>query len=55
MSTTENNIKSYWAFVKAGTGNFIRVTIQADTPYNALQILKNTYGDNLQSGPALVS
>jgi hypothetical protein len=48
-------MKSYWAFVKVGTGNFIKVTIQADTPYNALQILKNTYGENLQSGPSLIS
>ena len=48
-------IKTYWAFVKAGTGNIIKVTVQADTPYNALQILKNTYGENLSSGPTLAS
>jgi hypothetical protein len=48
-------MKQYWAFVAAGTGGFIKVFVTADSPYNALQILKNTYGDNLKSGPSLVS
>lgn len=48
-------MKQYWCFVAAGTGNFVKVYVTADSPYNALQILKNTYGDNLRSGPALVN
>jgi hypothetical protein len=48
-------MKRYWAFVSAGTGSTIKVYVTADTPYNALQILKNTYGDNLKSGPSLAS
>lgn len=48
-------MKQYWAFVKTGSGGFIKVFVTADSPYNALQILKNTYGAQLQSGPSLVS
>lgn len=48
-------MKTYWAFVRTGMGGFTKVYVQADSPYNAEQILKNTYGSNLQSGPALVS
>jgi hypothetical protein len=50
-----NELKTYWAFVKTGTGSFIKVTVQAPNPYVAGEILKNTYGQNLQSGPALVT
>lgn len=46
--------QTYWAFVRTGVGSFIRVTIQAENFFQAQTILKNTYGKNLQSGPALV-
>ena len=46
--------QTYWAFVRTGLGSFIRVTIQAENFFQAQTILKNTYGTNLQSGPALV-
>jgi acyl CoA:acetate/3-ketoacid CoA transferase len=48
-------MNSYWAFVKTGTGGFVKVTVTADNIWIAGQILKNTYGDNLQSGPSLVN
>jgi len=48
-------LKSFWAFVKTGEGSFIKVTVQAPNTYVAGEILKNTYGKNLQSGPSLVS
>lgn len=44
----------YWAFVRTGVGGFIRVEIEAENFFQAQTILKNTYGKNLQSGPALV-
>jgi hypothetical protein len=50
-----NGMMTYWAFVKTGTGSFIKVTVQAPNPHVAGEILKNTYGQNLQSGPSLVS
>jgi hypothetical protein len=52
MST---ELKVYWAFVKTGVGGFIKVTVQADNPYVAGEMLKNTYGTNLMTGPALVT
>jgi hypothetical protein len=49
-------MKQYWAFVGTGqSGSFIKVYITADSPYNALTILKATYGAQLKSGPSLVS
>lgn len=45
-------MNTYWAFVSTGTGAFIRVTVQADNPYNAYQILLSMYGDNLISESA---
>ena len=38
---------TYWALVSTGIGSFMRVTIQADTPYNATQMLKSMYGSKL--------
>jgi hypothetical protein len=46
--------RQYWAFVRTTTGGFIRVTVTADSWYNAQQMLKNTYGSNLMSDAALV-
>lgn len=40
---------TYWALVRTVPGAFIRVTIQADTPYNAIQMLKSMYGSQLIS------
>jgi hypothetical protein len=51
MST---ELKTFWAHVKTGVGGFIKVTVQADNAYIAGEILKNTYGTNLMTGPALV-
>ena len=42
-------INTYWALVRTVPGSFIRVTIQADNPYNAFQMLKAMYGDQLIS------
>ena len=38
---------TYWALVSTGIGAIMCVTIQADTPYNATQMLKAMYGDKL--------
>ena len=54
-TTVSNEMNSYWAFVKTGTGSFIKVTVQAPNSYVAGEILKNTYGQNLQTGPALMT
>jgi hypothetical protein len=40
---------TYWAFVRTGVGAFIRVTVQADNPYTATQMLKAMYGNKLIS------
>ena len=50
---TEMN--TYWAFVKTGVGGTIKVTVQANNAYVAGEMLKNTYGTNLMTGPALVT
>jgi hypothetical protein len=50
-----NTIYSYWAFVKTGTGSFIKVTVQAPNSYIAEQMLKNTYGSNLMTGAAMIT
>jgi hypothetical protein len=50
-----NTIYSYWAFVKTGTGSFIKVTVQAPNSYVAEQMLKNTYGSNLMTGAAMIT
>jgi hypothetical protein len=42
-------INTYWALVRTVPGAFIRVTIQADNPYNAFQMLKAMYGSQLIS------
>ncbi len=45
-------MKKYWALVRTVPGAFIRVEIQADNPYNAFQMLKAMYGDQLISSTA---
>lgn len=40
---------TYWAFVRIEVGAFMRVTVQADNPYIATQMLKSMYGDKLIS------
>ena len=40
---------TYWAFVRTGVGAFIRVTVQADNPSTATQMLKAMYVDKLIS------
>lgn len=44
----------YWVFVRIENGSFIKVTIRADNPYNAKQMLMAQYGDRLMSEPALI-
>lgn len=43
---------TYWANVQTVVGGFMRVTVQADNPYQAYQILKNMYGEKLLSESA---
>ena len=43
---------TYWALVQTVTGGFMRVTVQADNPYNAYQMLLAMYGDRLLSESA---
>jgi hypothetical protein len=45
-------MNKYWALVRTVPGAFIRVEIQADNPYNAFQMLKAMYGDQLISSAA---
>lgn len=45
-------MNTYWAFVRVDTGAFIKVTVQADNPYNATQMLKAMYGPQLISESA---
>ena len=40
---------TFWANVRTTTGGFMRVTVQAESPYHAMQMLRNMYGDNLIS------
>lgn len=40
---------TYWALVSTGIGAVMRVTVQADTPFNATQMLRAIYGDKLIS------
>lgn len=42
-------MQTYFAMVRTVPGGFIRVTVQADNPYNAYQMLKSMYGDKLIS------
>lgn len=42
-------MNKYWALVRTVPGAFIRVEIQADTPYAAYQMLKAMYGSQLIS------
>jgi len=43
---------TYWALVETVHGGFMRVTVQADNPYNAYQMLKAMYGSKLLSESA---
>lgn len=47
-------MNTYWALVRTVPGAFIKVTIQSDNPYNAFQMLKAMYGDQLISSFASV-
>jgi hypothetical protein len=42
-------MNNYWAFVRTVPGAFIKVTIQAPDSYQAFQMLKAMYGDQLIS------
>jgi hypothetical protein len=42
-------MNTYWALVQTVPGGFMRVTVQADNPYNAYQMLLGMYGDRLIS------
>ncbi len=45
----EKRMNTYWALVQTVPGGFMRVTVQADNPYNAYQMLLGMYGDRLIS------
>lgn len=45
-------MNTYWALVRTTVGGYIRVTVQADNPYNAYVMLKSMYGDKLISESA---
>ena len=45
-------MNTYWALVSTGVGSFMRVTVQADNPWNAYQMLKSMYGGQLISESA---
>lgn len=40
-------MQTYFVLVRTAGGGSMRVTIQADNPYNAYQMLKSMYGDKL--------
>lgn len=42
-------MKSFWVFVRTVPGSFMRVVIQADNSYNAYQMAKAMYGNQLIS------
>lgn len=46
-------MQTYFAMVRTVVGGFMRVTVQADNPYNAYQMLKSMYGDKLISEHAV--
>ena len=43
---------TYWAFISVGVGATIRVTVQANSVYEATQMLKAMYGSQLISESA---
>ena len=45
-------MNTYWALVETVPGGFMRVTVQADNPYNAYQMLLGMYGPRLLSESA---
>lgn len=45
-------MNTYWALVRTVAGGFMRVTIQADNPYNAYQMMRSMYGSQLLSESA---
>lgn len=45
-------MNTYWAFVRTGTGSFIKVYVNADNAYVAKEMLIGMYGDDLMTGAA---
>ncbi len=43
---------TWWAMVRNAQGGYMRVTVQADTAYNATQMLRSMYGSQLVSESA---
>lgn len=43
---------TFWAFVKTVTGGFMMATVQANSNYEATQMLRAQYGDRLLSEAA---
>lgn len=43
---------TWWAFVRTDLGAFMKVRIQADTQWEATEMLRATYGSNLLSEAA---
>ncbi len=44
---------TWWANVSTGVGSFMRVTVQAPNQYQAQQMLKSLYGQQLISEAAM--
>lgn len=42
-------MQTWWAFAKTSNGSMMKVTVQADNPYQATEMLKAIYGDRLTS------
>lgn len=45
-------MNTYWALVQTVAGGFMRVTVRADNPYNAYQMMQSMYGSKLLSESA---
>lgn len=45
-------MRTWWANVQTVTGGFMRVTVQANTAYEATQMLRSMYGSKLLSESA---
>jgi hypothetical protein len=39
---------TWWAFIDTTNGGFIKATVQANTPYEACEIMRNMYGNNFR-------
>ena len=45
-------MRTYWAFIETQNSGFIRVTVQANSWFDANEMLKSMYGTRLRSEAA---